>query len=110
MKNKLSPAERLSDALGNIDDRLLEKAYDIDSADKLKKASRKALYSPEKVRKIATVAACVILLAGAVSVIPYLRHINDKHLPRIRETAQYHRPSLPPYPRHPDPTYRSQRR
>lgn len=103
MKNKLSPAERLSDALGNIDDRLLEKAYDIDSADKLKKASRKALYSPERIRKLATVAACVILLAGAVSVIPYLRHINDKHLPPDTGDGAISSPLSPPVSSSPGP-------
>lgn len=95
MKNNLSRSERLSDALGNIDDSLLLEAYDIDSADKLKRASRKALCSRERIRKLASLAACIILLVGAASVIPYLRHINDKHLPANTDGSAISSPASP---------------
>lgn len=95
MKNKLSQSERLSDALGNIDDSLLLEAYDIDSADKLKRESRKALCSRERIRKLASLAACIILLVGAASVIPYLRHINDKRLPANTDGSAISSPASP---------------
>ncbi len=78
MKN--SRNERLSEHLMNVDEEILTNAYEIDDAEKLgqyiktKNAkTKKPLYMTPLFRRVATIAACFLLVVSAVIVVPMLR-------------------------------------
>ena len=70
MKNEITRAEKLSEALSGIDDDLLDEALRIDSARKLKKKERQEYAIRNPLGKIVAVAASLVFVAGIVSAIP----------------------------------------
>ena len=78
MKDKKLSAERLSCAIGNIDDKLIEEALNVDSPERLKSAVKKARVSRTNLIRLTSLAACIILAAGVFSVIPYLNKIVNR--------------------------------
>ena len=72
MKNELTRAEKLSDALIGIDEDLLDEAIRIDSARQLKTSERRVYFVRNPIGKIVAVAASIVLLAGILSAVPHL--------------------------------------
>ena len=75
MKN--SRNERLSEHLMNVDEEIFANAYEIDDAEKLRKyirtknaKTKKPFYMTPAFRRIATIAACFVLIVGVVFSIP----------------------------------------
>ena len=82
MKN--SRNERLSEHLINVDEEILTNAYEIDDAKKLKQyiqtksvKNKKPFYVTSMFRKVATIAACFVLIIGVMFSIPVL--FNDSN-------------------------------
>ena len=80
MKNEITRAEKLSDALPGIDDDLLDEAIRIDSARKLKIANHR--FSPVRnlFGKSVAIIASIVLVAGIVSAIPRLDVLQNSDL------------------------------
>ena len=75
MKN--SRNERLSEHLMNVDEEIFANAYEIDDAEKLKKyirtknaKTKKPFYITPAFRRVATIAACFVLIVGVIFSIP----------------------------------------
>ena len=69
MKNKITSAEKLSDALLGIDDDLLDEAIRLDSAQKLKTTESRSFAVRNPLRKIVAIAASIVLVTGVISMI-----------------------------------------
>lgn len=77
MKN--SRNERLSEHLLNVDDEIFTHAYETDDAEKLKQyiktknaKTKKTFYMTPAFRRVATIAACFVLIIGVIFSIPVL--------------------------------------
>ena len=75
MKN--SRNERLSEHLLNVDEEILTNAYEIDDAEKLRQyiktknaKTKKPFYMTPAFRRVATIAACFVLIVGVIFSIP----------------------------------------
>ena len=73
MNDKQDKAIRLLDALGELDSKALTEAFETDSADKLRAKVRKnGFTSPRQLRRIASLAACLIIVISALSLFPII--------------------------------------
>ncbi len=84
MKNENTRNEKLSEWLSKVDDDLLNEAYSVDTADKLKKRiesekirSKTPLVQRPAFRGAIAVAACLALTVGAVLTVPALFRSDD---------------------------------
>lgn len=71
MNDKKSRDQRLIDALGEIDDSLIDEAFQKDDAGKLEKIPRAAKRNAI-IRRVAAVAALFVLFCGVLTLIPRL--------------------------------------
>lgn len=76
MKEKITGAERISDALIGVEEALLTEAACVDSARKMKEARRREYFARNPLGKTVAVAASILLVAGIVSAVPHLNHAS----------------------------------
>lgn len=76
--------ERLSEHLLNVDEEILENAYEIDDAEKLKRyienrkeKVKKTFYSTSVFQRAAAIAACLVLIVGVALAVP-MQFSSDK--------------------------------
>ena len=89
MKENMTRTERFSDTLADIREDLLEEAIRIDSAQKLRTARRRERMMNYALGKTVAVAASIVLIAGLVTAIPHLNHVNngsETHNPEFSTT------------------------
>ena len=93
---KRSRKEDLSEHLLNVDDSILENAYEVDSAEKLKKYMKEKkksvkppFYSTPAFRKKMTAAACCLLVIGILFAIPALNPQTPPVTPPPEEAVDY---------------------
>lgn len=96
MKN--SRNKNLSEHLLNVDEKILSNAYEVDDAEKLKQyvktknaKTEKPFYLTPMFRRVATIAACFILVVGVVFSIPAL------FSPKAPEEQNPHGEVVPPW-------------